>query len=408
MSKVVLVGGEFRNKGCEAMIISTIATLKNLLPSANFSVLSRYPEDANKDSDSEFKVVWDARNVRSRSFLLLMAFLYRMIPLNPLRQLLTRKNSVLREFCCSDIVVDVSGFALTDDIGLKRILVFCSGIILCKLLGTPFVGYPQSMGPFNSLWSRMVVRLFLPMADMIMIRGKQTKKHLDKIGIDTKGMHVCADSAFLLEAAPPERAVEILDRHGMVEKTLVGIIPSIRIYDRCDGAGAENTYVILLTNIVDYIVNEFDAQVALIPFEFMSDGHDDRLLVNEILRNMKRHDSVLAIDKEYSAAELKAVIGQLDLLLASRFHSVVASASMGVPVVVIGWSDKYVELMNSFGLEEYVIDYRKTTLEEIKRLLKKMCLNEEEIVKKLKIEVKNIEKSALEAGELVKNSLLIS
>lgn len=386
--------------------MSTAATLKRLMPSANFTVISNYFEDTTKDLDGKFKVLLDnARNVRSRFFLLLNAFSHRIIPPEALLQLLARKNPLLREFCRADVVIDISGFALTDDIGLKRILVFCSDILLCKLLGTPFVVYPQSMGPFNSPWSRMAVRLFLPMADLIMVRGKQTKEHLEGIGIDTKEMHVCADSAFLFEAAPSERAVEILGSRGMAEKRLVGVVPSVRVYDRCDGTGTANTYVILLANMIDFIVNEFDARVVLIPFEFMSDGHDDRLLVSAVLKNVKRKESVLVLDKEYSAAELKAIVGQSDLLLASRFHSIVFSLSLGVPVVAIGWAHKYVELMSHFGLEEYVLDYTHASTDLIERITKKIWLNREEIVKKLKTEVKSVEISALEAGELVRNLL---
>lgn len=422
MSNIVFVGGQFRNKGSEAMIISTAATLKRFLPSTKFTIMSHYHEDANKDLGGEFKVIWDhtrnvrsrsllrnvqslLRNVRSRLLLLFMSLLYSIVPLNAFRQFLTRKSTVLREFCNADAVVDMSGFALTDDMGLKRMLYYCSGIILCKLLGTPFIVYPQSMGPFNSISSRILVRLFLPMADLIMVRGESTKKNLEKIGINTKRIHACADSAFLFEAVPSEKAAEILNAHGTVDKTLVGIAPNIRIYERCDGIGSANTYEVLLTKIIDYIIDEFDAKVVLIPFEYKIDGYDDRLIINEILMNIKKQNSVFAIDKEYSAAELKAIIGQLDLLLASRFHSVVASASMRVPVVVIGWAHKYVELMKELGLEEYVIDYRKAFVDEIKCVLKKMWHNKEEIVKKLEIEVIKTEKSALEAGELVKNLL---
>lgn len=407
MLNIVFVGGDFRNKGSEAMIISTATTLKRLLPKSKFTVASYCAEDVSKDLDGKFKVIWNYGTSRSRPFpvLFLIALLYRIIPLNAFRQLLIRKSSVLKELCNADLVVDISGFGLTDDFGLKRILLYCGEIVLCKLLRISFVVYPQSMGPFNSILSRILVRLFLPMADLIIARGELTKEHLAKIGIDEKGIYVCADSAFLFKAAPSERALEILNAHGIAGKTLVGIVPNIRIYERCKGIGLANAYVTLLSKITNFIIDEIDAKVVLIPFEFKPDGYDDRLIINDIFQNIKRQKSVFAIDKEYSAAELKTIIGQLDLLLASRFHSVVASISMRVPVVVIGWAHKYVELMKNFGLDEYVIDYRKASLDEVKYLLKKMWLNREEIVKKLEIEVKKTEKSALEAGKLVKDLL---
>jgi len=41
----------------------------------------------------------------------------------------------------------------------------------------------------------------------------------------------------------------------------------------------------------------------------------------------------------------------------SRFHAMVGALSIGVPVAVVGWSHKYLEVMKQFGLEEFVFDY---------------------------------------------------
>ncbi len=290
---------------------------------------------------------------------------------------------------------------MTDDIGIRRILVYCSGIFLCKLLGIPFVVYPQSMGPFNSILSRTLVRISLPMSDLIMVRGEPTKKSLEKIGINTEEIHLCADSAFLFEPVSSERAIEILEDHGIKRKRLIGVVPNIRIYDRCNGIGSENNYVILLTRVIDYIVDEFDAKIVLLPFEFKKTGLDDRLIINEIVQKIEKKNRVFTINEEYDAAELKAIIGQFDLLLASRFHSIVASISMRVPVAVIGWANKYAELMEHFGLGEYIVDYREATLNKLKLLLKKTWSDKEEVERKLESNLPKIEKSAMKAGELV-------
>ena len=45
--------------------------------------------------------------------------------------------------------------------------------------------------------------------------------------------------------------------------------------------------------------------------------------------------------------------------MVSRFHAMVTALSSKIPVLVIGWSHKYLEVMRSFGQAGMVIDHRK-------------------------------------------------
>jgi polysaccharide pyruvyl transferase WcaK-like protein len=48
----------------------------------------------------------------------------------------------------------------------------------------------------------------------------------------------------------------------------------------------------------------------------------------------------------------------MDAALVSRFHAMVGALCMHTPVLVLGWSHKYAEVMQQFELEEWVLDYR--------------------------------------------------
>jgi polysaccharide pyruvyl transferase WcaK-like protein len=68
---------------------------------------------------------------------------------------------------------------------------------------------------------------------------------------------------------------------------------------------------------------------------------------------------------DLSGPELKAILGGCDAIVSSRYHSLVAALSMGVPCLAVGWHHKYHELFRLFGLEKWVVDYSgcdKTTL----------------------------------------------
>lgn len=67
--------------------------------------------------------------------------------------------------------------------------------------------------------------------------------------------------------------------------------------------------------------------------------------------------------REMDAEEIRARIGQCEMLVASRFHAMVFALSEQVPVMLVGWSHKYQEVMEQFGLGGYAADYSKLSLE---------------------------------------------
>ena len=71
------------------------------------------------------------------------------------------------------------------------------------------------------------------------------------------------------------------------------------------------------------------------------------------------------INKQYSAADLKAILGCMDAIVASRFHSAVGGLSKSVPTLVIGWAHKYHSLMKRVKQEQYALDYRNLQSREV-------------------------------------------
>lgn len=49
------------------------------------------------------------------------------------------------------------------------------------------------------------------------------------------------------------------------------------------------------------------------------------------------------------------MIGRCDLFVASRFHAMVSSLAMGVPTLVLGWSHKYREVLDMFGMSQWAM-----------------------------------------------------
>ena len=96
--------------------------------------------------------------------------------------------------------------------------------------------------------------------------------------------------------------------------------------------------------------------------------NDDITVLNEAgLRNSYEYldQCVVNID---CPLQIKAAIAQSKLVIGSRYHALVSALSSDVPVLCLGWSHKYAELMNSFGQEKYMFEAPIETDKLIKEL----------------------------------------
>ena len=67
-------------------------------------------------------------------------------------------------------------------------------------------------------------------------------------------------------------------------------------------------------------------------------GPDDRFLCSLVASQIKNAEQCCAVRDYYPVETVKSILGQVDMLIASRFHSFVFALSEGVPVLALGWS----------------------------------------------------------------------
>lgn len=130
-------------------------------------------------------------------------------------------------------------------------------------------------------------------------------------------------------------------------------------------------------------------------------GYDDRFVARMIYVKAKNKHRIQLVENEYDPRELKALTQIFDLFIGCRFHSMVASASMCVPTITIGWSHKYLETMEPLGQAKYVCDYRDLSLSRLIDLVNDALYRREEIKKELAAKLKEVKNSAFESAKLV-------
>jgi polysaccharide pyruvyl transferase WcaK-like protein len=228
-------------------------------------------------------------------------------------------------------------------------------LLLSRWAGAKHIILPQVMGPIRGRLDRSLARRALVSASSITVRDQVTCSILEDLGVTkTRPVAVCPDIAFRFSAAPQRRAQEILGGIGVGDSPLVLVTPNMRVYERSPLHEGKNLYLETMVQLVQNLVDRLHVAVLLIPYELNPRSKDDAWLADEILARLENCEKVFALHEQLGAADIKAITGCAQLLVGSRYHSLIAALSMRVPCVAISWSHKYEMLMGSVELGEYV------------------------------------------------------
>ncbi len=407
MTKILFIGASLtKNMGGPSLLISTCKILKAHIPDAEFTLWSSTPvRDSEKASVYGVKVIGTLRHgFRSAVARCLLWAALQKLRLN--KPGLLNKNNLLQEYTAADIIIDIMGISFTDFFpGWKQNIVDGVRLSIGGLLGKPAVKFTQDMGPFHRMSTRYAAKFFLSKLNLIIARSVATQTYLKDIGI-TGRVHVRPDSAFVLDPAPPERIDEIMHQENLNKRPIIGITPTIQIDRRLSGKNIEvqNKYTAMMAQIADYLIETLNSVVVFIPNETSGD-YDDIYVIKKIFVNVKNKGNIRMITAEYSAEELKGLIGTCDLLIGSRYHSVIAATSMCVPTLVIGWGHKYNEVMKTVGLSDFEFDFNAITYEQLQREVARLWRDREKIRSLLALKIPAIKETVMSGGRLVKNIL---
>ena len=368
------------NLGGASMLEAAIQTISSKDSKAEFSVYSVYPKlDSRAHSYKNVKV-YDARPLVLALWINPLALLYKILP--PLRSLL-KKSRLLRPIVEADVLLDQGGVTFVK--GRTVFLIYNVATILPALLvRTPVVKCSQALGDFSGLINKRLARLFLPKMSKIFARGDMTRSYLDKLKLNN--VETSADYAFLLEVSKDNNEmVGKLFNSYVIEKKgkTICIVPSKLIKKKLDKMGGD--YVKLMQDFINKLVSD-GYSVILLPHStrFYTDRthNNDVPVCREIASGVKSYRFHF-INIELNAQQVRAVISRSDVLITSRFHGMVSGLACNVPTIVVGWSHKYKEVMDQFGLAGHALSTKELTLERLDNEFKGIVRDKKKIKRQI-------------------------
>jgi len=430
------------NKG-EMTILDGMLESFRILGDARVSMLSARSEIDEPRYISKVKVIdicefwhlncdpdrhqWD--KVLSSSLVLLqhLAFIlsYKAFGMGALRFF---KSNVWEEYLTADVIIE--GHNGTFGIGGGFLgIPYLYPIylpIFAKILNKPIVfyggSYVQPRVNF-SLFANILNKLFLSLhkialrnIDLITLRESISYQNLKAIGLQGKFILVTADPALLLQPASSKRITEIMMLEGIKKNSgpLIGITVTRRIASRAfpqfnNSLKSYDKHNTVLAETIDNLIENLDANVIFVPHCIgFGEKLDDRLVARDIFQKCRNKQNVMLIENEYNAAELKGLIGQFDLLVGERLHSVVNAMSMTVPSVVICSStDQRSDIIRLLGQDNSICDGENLGNNALLAKINDIYSKRDKIKEELRIQTKSARNQALLNGRLL-NELLDS
>jgi len=355
-TRVALIGAALSaNKGAAAMVETVVARLPETLGNCEFLLLTTYPGDDKKHVRPGMPVQvvgFEPLRVALVEFpIAILAATARLLRL-PLGWVRSR---ACRAMLNSDVVVDVAGISFADGRGVP-ITVYNSlmtGIPL--LLGVPTVKAAQALGSFNTQPNKLLAQIVLPRLSAICARGARTREHLNSLKLSN--VTDVADLAFSLEesASLPPLVQAQMPSNG---QQFIVVMPSAVVKGLYEATGAN--YVEAMATLVQAIRATSQLSVVIVPHSYRVGQGEGRMndgpVCREVTAACADDSQVIGIDADLTAGELRRIVSLSKVLVTSRFHAMISGLATCTPTVVVGWSHKYREVLDDFGLADFGMD----------------------------------------------------
>ena len=354
--RIAIIGAALSaNKGAAAMVESVMARLPNEMGDCHFDILTTYPDaDASRVPEGVDAAVVGLQPVR----LALVEFPIACLALvaRTLRlPLFWVRSRGCRSMLDSAVVVDVAGISFADGRGFAIVVynALMTGVPL--LLGVPTVKAAQALGPFQSIPNKWLAPLVLRRVKTVCARGARTREHLDSLG-GVNAVDV-ADLAFSLdEAAGLPSAVSTAI--GSIDSNFIVVMPSAVVKGIFESTGGN--YVSAMASLVTEIRSKTGRSVVIAPHSYRAGLPEGRMndgpVCREVAEACAGDSQVLGLDSDLTAGELRHLVALGSVLVTSRFHAMISGLATSTPTVVVGWSHKYKEVLDDFGLSSLGLD----------------------------------------------------
>lgn len=321
--KRILISGYygFNNMGDEAILRVMIENLRTHLQDVELTILSHDPADTAKR--------YGVNSVDR---------------MNPF--------AILREVKRCDLLISGGGSLLQDTTSHRSLMYYLFIINLAHKMGKKVFLYSQGIGPLLTPKNQKRTRRSLENVDGIVVRDQQSKRLLEKIGLDVSSVYVTTDPVLRSKRPDLRKGEVLLRKEGCPRKTQERIRVAWAM--KPDPGGSD--FRLRQEDAIRWLLQERNADVVLIPFH----EDQDSIVAQQMAADLG--DGVTLLKGHYLSEDLLSVVGNMDLMVGVRLHALIYAAVMGVPMLGISYDPKIDAFLGTLGMspvsnvEEFTVE----------------------------------------------------
>ena len=310
------------NTGDEAILEAIIANLQSQLEKPELTVFSLSPEKTA-----------EVHHVKS---------IYR-----GWRHQFKEKVQALRS---ADLLISGGGGLLQDTYPTRFIFgplpYYLLIVFLAKLCGTKVMFFSQGIGPVNSKWGKILMRVFANMANFVTVRDQYSKDLLRQLGVNRPEVVVTSDIVFAYQPRKDPSCINSLQLKRKDNLVAVSVRPWFEKVKQFEQ----------LAQILDHLIEEQGITPVFVPME----GHHDFKASEQVLTHMKHRDQCSILGSDFTPNQYMNFIGECQLTIGMRLHALIFSTLTGVPHIGLSYDKKVESLLKRNGMWEF-----STVLEEM-------------------------------------------
>ncbi len=328
--------------GDQAMLQYMIKRLTEMYPNAELAVFSRGPKFIGKNYGVSAFFSTDRAKLHE-----ILALLFSKRLFNLLFPKYSKLSKQLKGYDC----FFVCGGGNFNDLFCREVKNELLMILLACKTNVKVIISSQTIGPFmlsnrriRSRLRHFLLRYILNKTEVITVRDPtESAKSLRLLKVTKPKIFVCGDDALFLECKQDEYVDILIDPSTHTLK--VGF--SLHLWGTPNLVFRQNVALLL-----DRLIEEKNAKL------FYIENWDDLDYAKNIFSLMKHGDEIVIPDKINDAEKVKYLISKMDLVISTRYHSLVFALSCGVPSISVSCDDYYAQknegLMRLYNLENNV------------------------------------------------------
>ncbi|NLY17922.1 MAG: polysaccharide pyruvyl transferase CsaB [Clostridiaceae bacterium] len=276
------------------------------------------------------------------------------------------------------LFISGGGTLIQDGTSSRSLWYYLSMIKLALKKGADGVLFANGLGPLTRKRNRNAASEILDKMEVITLRDPNAYEELKSLGVTKPITKVAVDPVLALPPGDLKVGLKILKNEGIPsgERTIAFCLRKWKKVKRSEE---------ILASLADKITADYNAIPLFVPMQHP----DDLRFSRKIIRRMQKKGYV--INGRYSVNEIMSILGNTDLVIGMRLHSLIYAVNMGLPMVGLAYEPKvdyfmesinqpFVQWNDSFSMPKLMekINYVWHNASSIKDTLKEMkpCLEQ--------------------------------